>query len=99
MKDLEKELRKVADEVIKLVVDKNTKYGDAYFKLRDEWGSASFCVRLGDKYLRLVNIAKTGRIVTDETVEDTIRDIVGYCLLELIYLKYEYLVDKSDYKY
>lgn len=99
MKNLEQELHNVADEVIKLVIDKNNKYGDAYFKLRDEWGSASFCVRLGDKYLRLANIAKTGRVVTDETVEDTIRDIVGYCLLELIYLKYEYLVDKNEYAY
>ena len=36
MKDLEQELHRVADDVIKLVAKKNYQYGDAYFKLRDE---------------------------------------------------------------
>lgn len=35
MKDLEQELRRVADDVIKLVAEKNAQYGDAYFKLRE----------------------------------------------------------------
>jgi len=41
MKDLEQELRRVADEIIKLVCEKNAQYGDAYFKLRDEWNTQS----------------------------------------------------------
>ena len=41
MKDLEQELRRVADDVIKLVAEKNAQYGDAYFKLRDEWNTQS----------------------------------------------------------
>ncbi len=85
MKDLEQELRRVADDVIKLVAEKNAQYGDAYFKLRDEWNTQSFCVRIGDKYYRLVNLVKSGQNITDEPIEDTIKDIVGYCLLELIY--------------
>lgn len=85
MKNLEQELHKVADEVIKLVIDKNNKYGDAYFKLRDEWNTQSFCVRIGDKYYRLVNLVKSGQSIMEESIEDTIKDIIGYCMLELIY--------------
>lgn len=95
MKDLEQELRRVADEIIKLVCEKNAQYGDAYFKLRDEWNTQSFCVRIGDKYYRLVNLAKSGQHIIDEPLEDledTIKDIIGYCMLELIYRESEYRI-------
>ena len=85
MKDLEQELRRVADDVIKLVAKKNYQYGDAYFKLRDEWNTQSFCVCIGDKYYRLVNLVKSGQSIMEESIEDTIKDIIGYCMLELIY--------------
>lgn len=85
MKDLKKELQRVANEIIKLVSQKNAQYDNAYFRLRDEWNAQSFCVRIGDKYYRLVNLVKSGQNTTDEPIEDTIKDIVGYCLLELIY--------------
>jgi len=34
MKDLEQELRRVADEIIKLVCEKNAQYGDARQRYR-----------------------------------------------------------------
>ena len=92
MKDLEQELHRVADEVIKLVAKKNYQYGDAYFKLRDEWNTQSFCVRIGDKYYRLVNLVQSGQHITDEPLEDTIKDIIGYCMLELIYRESMYRI-------
>ena len=92
MKDLEQELRRVADDVIKLVAEKNAQYGDAYFKLRDEWNTQSFCVRIGDKYYRLVNLVKSGQHIIDESIEDTIKDIMGYCMLELIYRESAYRI-------
>jgi len=92
MKDLEQELRRVADEIIKLVCEKNAQYGDAYFKLRDEWNTQSFCVRIGDKYYRLVNLVKSGQHIMDESIEDTIKDIIGYCMLELIYRESTYRI-------
>lgn len=92
MKDLEQELHRIADEIIKLVIAKNAQYGDAYFKLRDEWNTQSFCVRIGDKYYRLVNLVKSGQHLMDESIEDTIKDIIGYCMLELIYRESAYRI-------
>ena len=75
MKDLEQELHRVADDVIKLVAKKNYQYGDAYFKLRDEMNTMLLC-QIGDKYYRLVNLVKWA-VYHDES-EDTIKDIMGY---------------------
>jgi hypothetical protein len=35
----------------------------------------------------LANLLKGNKAQVDESIEDTIRDIVGYCLLELAYRK------------
>jgi hypothetical protein len=76
---------RIADEVADTVSQKNHDYGNSYFRLRDEWGVQSFGVRLGDKYHRLANLLKGTEAQVDESIEDTIRDVIGYCLLELAY--------------
>jgi len=76
---------RIADEVADTVSQKNHDYGNSYFRLRNEWGVQSFGVRLGDKYYRLANLLQGHEPQINESVEDTIRDIIGYCLLELAY--------------
>lgn len=75
----------IAAEVADQVSQKNHDYGNSYFRLRKEWGVQSFGVRLGDKYHRLANLLKGTEAQVDESIEDTIRDVIGYCLLELAY--------------
>jgi len=76
---------RIAEEMADIVSRKNADYGNSYFRLRSEWGPMSFGARLGDKYYRLVNLLQGHKPQVNESVEDTIRDIIGYCLLELAY--------------
>ena len=65
---------------------KNTDYGNSYELLRERFGEVAFIVRLFDKVYRLEALYNNGEAkVTDESFEDTIKDIVGYCTLELKY--------------
>jgi hypothetical protein len=72
-------------EVVQLLMRKNNDYGSSYFELRDEYGYVAFLVRLADKFARLKHLAENKPAFEDESVEDTLKDIVGYCLLELYY--------------
>lgn len=77
-------LGNIAGEVVELVARKNHDYGGSYARLREEFGPDSFLIRLGDKYNRLLALRGKEALVSEST-DDTIRDIVGYCLLELAY--------------
>lgn len=81
-------LDEVIGEVVKLLIKKSSDYGDSYFKTREEFGEISFLIRLSDKIERLKTLTKNNAMV-DESKEDTIKDIIGYCLLELYYKRYK----------
>lgn len=81
-------LDNIVNEISELLVKKNADYGNSYFELRDEFGQAAFVIRLADKVARLKNLLKNNRQIEDEKEIDTIKDIVGYCLLELCYRRY-----------
>lgn len=77
-KFLEEEMQKLIDTLIR----KNTDYGNSFDKGMEKWGGLNFLIRLDDKYGRLESIFDSKQIlVEDETVLDTINDIIGYCLL------------------
>jgi hypothetical protein len=80
-----------AAEIAALVKKKNEDYGGSYYKLRDKYGPTSFLIRLADKTGRLDELlsGKGKKPVSGETTEDTIKDVMGYCLLELQYRKNE----------
>ena len=71
--------------VADLLEQKNHDYGRSYDVLRKEYGEISFLIRLGDKVNRLNTLVKYPAKVTTEAVEDTIKDIIGYCTLELCF--------------
>jgi hypothetical protein len=74
----------IAGQIVDLLEKKTTDYGNSYDRLRTEFGAVSFYIRLFDKLYRLQQVDQHGDHV-GEAATDTIRDIVGYCLLELRY--------------
>ena len=71
----------------KLLILKNTNYGSSFDKLRDEYGAVSFLIRLKDKLYRYETLATQNIECNEEGLDDTLKDIIGYVTLELIYRK------------
>lgn len=62
---------------------------DAMSNFRD-FGTLGIIVRLGDKYHRAKNLIKSGeQHVKDESIRDTLKDIINYAALALIMLDEE----------
>ena len=86
MLDKEYLLNEIKD-IVNTLIKKNTDYGSSFFKNMEKWGMTSFFIRLDDKIGRLESIERRQKIeVSSESVEDTINDIIGYCLLLKHYL-------------
>jgi len=55
-------------------------------KTREKYGEIAFLIRIEDKLNRLETLLRNKEIEKgDESIEDTIKDLMGYCLLELYY--------------
>lgn len=82
--------------VAELLKRKNTDYGNSYNETRREFGPTAFLLRINDKFARLKTLTNQQAQVNDESIEDTLKDIIGYCTLELKYLRQKSQpVDKS----
>ena len=84
-------MRNHAERCIQLAERKNADYSgasdDPFFNLR-RGGVVGFAVRLDDKVSRLLSLSKGQEAkVTDETLEDTIDDIIDYGLLLRAFLE------------
>lgn len=78
----------MAHKVAKTVSKKNNDYGNSYDRIRKEYGHKSFLIRLADKTSRYETLMSgEEQMVDDESIQDTLEDIIGYVLLELNYLK------------
>lgn len=73
---LEDDLSNICTDVIDIVIKKNADYGDNNL-LRD--GLLGVAIRLGDKVERIKNLCLNEAEV-DESIDDTLRDIIGYAL-------------------
>ncbi len=76
--------KQVLDPIAELLQEKNADYGNSFHKLRDKYGPVAFYIKLADKMARIEQVDKNGALV-NETVLDTLMDIIGYCVLEIIY--------------
>ena len=66
---------------------KNRDYGDSFGQSFEKWGLPMSCIRLGDKLNRLESFAqKKDMLVTDESVEDTLKDLANYAIMTLVEL-------------
>ena len=82
-------IQKQCDLLADLLKRKNADYGDSFseapYLLPKLSTNASAYIRLSDKFHRLrtlLALTESSR-KTDESLEDTLRDIAGYCLLLL----------------
>lgn len=74
----------VCSDVVELLIAKNTDYGDAWQK----HGLIGVLVRLSDKALRLQNLSNGLEVlVADESIRDTLQDMLGYAILGLLWEK------------
>lgn len=80
------ELMRIAKELVRMIVKKNRMYGNSYFELREKYGPLAFVIRISDKVNRIESLANSDEVYF-ESYEDTVRDIAGYALLELVYLQ------------
>ena len=74
-------------ELMALHENKNKDYGGAFDKSMYKYGVVALLIRLNDKFERLESLFRNGKAeVTDESFEDTLRDIACYAIMGLEYL-------------
>jgi len=90
------EMRKIFVECLQTVHKKNADYSPGY----DPFRNFEFCeqlgiclteegilVRMADKFARVVNLMNKSPDVEDETVEDTLKDLINYAAILLSYIR------------
>ena len=81
---VESDIVNIALEIGELVEKKDKDYNSAFSKTLKEYGDVTYFLRIDDKLNRLKSLllrSKDAEI--NESVEDTLKDIVGYTLLML----------------
>jgi hypothetical protein len=68
-------------EIVSLVAEKHHDYGDSFERMYEKFGMLSVIIRLNDKIGRLEQFENI--VIDDESIEDTLKDIIGYCLLAI----------------
>ena len=74
-------IKDIAIEIVELVEKKNRDYNNSFDKTLSEYGDTAYFLRIEDKLSRLKSLSKKDAAVVDESIEDTLKDIVGYTLL------------------
>jgi hypothetical protein len=81
-------VKEISLEIADLVEKKNKDYGNSFDKTIKEYGMTAYFLRLEDKLSRLKSLNKSQeKPLVNESIEDTLKDIVGYSLLMLNYLR------------
>lgn len=74
----------IANEIAELVEKKDKDYNSAFSKTLKEYGNVAYFLRIDDKLNRLKSLLLDNKDAeVNESVEDTLKDIVGYTLLML----------------
>lgn len=84
----EQQIKAVTDEITQLLLRKNEDYGGASFEL----GLNGNMVHIYDKanrYRTLIEKMHKGQTPNFESIEDTLKDIMGYAIIGLLILKNE----------
>lgn len=76
-------------EIKDIIVAKNENYGDSFSKQYQKYGMISVEMRLNDKFMRLEQLVAGEKDKVGESIEDTLKDIIGYATLALIELEGE----------
>jgi len=81
-------LKDETSAICNMLVKKRKDYGDNYHDTRIEYPLA-ICLRLTDKVRRLKTLKEQSTAPNFESIEDNLRDIIGYALLELYEMECE----------
>ena len=74
-------------DLIMLHRRKNADYGGAFYNTMGKFGIVALLIRLDDKLSRLISVVKNGRNeITDESIEDTLKDLASYAIMGLEHL-------------
>lgn len=75
-----------------IYVRKNSDYGSSFEDSLDKYGVIAAVVRLQDKVSRYQSLTAEGAIqkVHDEKVEDTLLDMINYCVMTIMYYETRY---------
>jgi hypothetical protein len=82
----EEQIKKITEEIIQILLKKDADYGSASFDL----GLNGNMVHLWDKikrYRTLVENSNKGIAPNFESIQDTLKDIMGYAIIGLLILK------------
>ena len=85
---VESDIVNIALEIAELVEKKDKDYNRAFSKTIKEYGNVAYFLRIDDKLNRIKNLLlNNNNAEINESVEDTLKDIVGYTLLMLKEIK------------
>lgn len=82
----------ITKELNTIYIAKNADYGDAFGETYKKLGIVSAVTRITDKVNRLQSLATKSdeeRLVKDESIIDTLKDLSNYALMTLIEMGYE----------
>lgn len=83
MTTFKERIEKLTNSLAETLISKNKDYGDAFGKSVERRGALAFFIRADDKMSRAENLLLNNTLVNvkDETVQDTLLDLAGYCIL------------------
>lgn len=82
-KSFRSKAEEVFQEILAVLDDKRHDYGDSFEQIWDLLGSRSVLPRLFDKMCRLKSLLGK-KEAKNESIEDTFKDIIGYCILSIL---------------
>ena len=83
------EVKEFTDECVKMIelyAKKNHDYGNSFEQGMNTIGPAYGIGRLYDKMNRIITLSKVKAEITDESIEDTVRDLACYAVMTSCYL-------------
>jgi hypothetical protein len=89
METFKEEIDSILKEISNMLVKKRHDYGKSFDESWKLFGIQSAVIRLYDKFMRLINLTSVKERSTQytkpiyESIEDTFKDIIGYCILSL----------------
>lgn len=92
----EEAARQATKELAELVISKQKDYGPKNIINSVVDTEIAIAVRLNDKIARLANLANSGKKPSNETLQDTAMDIMGYGLVLKMYLDGTFTLPMED---
>lgn len=78
--------RRISQDLANLYSLKNEDYGDSFGRSVEKYGLISALTRISDKFNRLESLilAHGDAKVSDESLDDTLKDLAAYCIMTLV---------------